>query len=123
MSTHERAFAIAAPPQLIWRTLRAEVQAGVQSGRATILHEEAPRRLDLDVHLGWGLRVRYTYQLTLRAQDTEVAVTVAPYGIRHALANILSLGRGATPYLLAVTQGLANLKTVAEAAAARSAPS
>ena len=114
MAEQERAFAIQAEPDLIWRLLRAEVKAGVDDGRARILREEVPRYLDLDVRLGWGLRVRYTYRISVQGTHTEIEARVVPYGIRFALANIVSLGRGATPHLLAVTQGLANLKAEAE---------
>ena len=39
---------------------------------------------------------------------------VTPYGLRHALANVLTFGRALTPHMLGVTQGLANLKAAAE---------
>ena len=91
----------------------------MESGRAEIVRQEAPRTLILDVRLGWGLRVRYDYLLTKASEHTEVAVTVAPYGIRHSLANIVSLGRGAAPYMLAITHGLVNLKEAAEYEARR----
>ena len=73
--------------------------------------------------MGWGLEVRYDYRITPPLGPTsgptgapcEVAVEVAPIGIRHAIANIFSMGRGAAPYLAAATQGLANLKESAEA--------
>ena len=114
MSANARAFAIQAPSDTVWRLLRDEVQAGVETGQARILHEEAPRFLDLEVRMGRGLGVRYTYALHVRDAHTEVVATVAPFGLRYAVANIFALGRGATPYLLAVTQGLANLKAAAE---------
>ena len=119
---HERVFAIAAPPNRIWRLLLDEVRQGVESGRAAIVRQEAPRALVLDVHLGRGLSVRYDYLLTplpRRTGETDqpqtaVAVRVAPYGVRHALANVVTLGRAMTPHMLAATQGLANLKAAAE---------
>ena len=117
MATHERAFAIHASPAIIWRMLLAEVEQGVVAGRAQIVHQEAPRRLDITVRLGWGLRVRYRYDIRRGPEHTEVAVDVTPFGLRHAFANIFALGRGTTPYLLATTQGLANLKIEAERAA------
>ena len=117
MAAHERAFAMHASPEIIWRTLLAEVEQGVGTGRAQIVHQEAPRWLDLTVRLGWGLRVRYQYRIRQTPDHTEVAVDVAPFGLRHAFANIFALGRGTTPYLLAASQGLANLKAEAERAA------
>lgn len=117
---NERAFAIEVEQDEIWRLLLEEVRLGVESGRAQIVHQEAPRALLLDIRLGWGLAVRYDYRLSplpRHAGDlpqTEAAVTVVPYGIRHALANIITFGRAITPYMLAVTQGLSNLKAAAE---------
>lgn len=117
---NERAFAILAPPERIWRTLLREVHAGVEGGRAEIVRQNAPRGLVVNVRIGWGLGVRYDYRLrptaqhTAEAPETEVAVTVDPYGMRHALANLITLGRAMTPHMLAATQGLANLKQVVE---------
>lgn len=119
---NERVFAIGADPDRIWRLLLDEAQLGVESGRAEIVRQEAPRTLLLDVRMGPGLGVRYEYRLTPQPRragqgdlrQTEVAVTVTPYGLRHALANVVTLGRALTPHMLGVTQGLANLKAAAE---------
>jgi len=123
---NERAFAIFAPPDRIWDTLLKEVRLGVDSGRAQIVRQEAPRNLLLDVRMGWGLCVRYEYRLSALSPEvaqnregTEVAVTVAPYGFRHAVANIITFGRALTPHMLGVTQGLSNLKQAVEADADR----
>lgn len=118
---NERAFAILAPPDRIWRTLLEEVQLGVESGRVEIVRQVAPRTILLDVRIGWGLAVRYDYRLSHGPEHapespvTEVAVAVTPYGFRHAMANIITFGRALTPHMLAVTQGLANLKQAVEA--------
>ena len=111
---NQRVFAIEAPPSRIWRTLLKEVREGVESGTATILREDAPELLELEVRMSRGLVVRYRYALVVNGPHTEVAVTVNPYGLRFAVANIFSLGRGVTPYMLAVTQGLSNLKASVE---------
>ncbi len=110
----ERAFAIDAPRDRIWNALLKEVRDGVESGVATILREERPRLLELDVQVARGLGIRYCYTLTVDVSHTEVAVRVYPYGIRFAIGNIMSLGRGRTSYMLAATQGLANLKASVE---------
>ena len=114
MARSERVFSISASPDLVWRTLLTEVQPGADADRARILHEEPPRYLRLDVPFGWSHGVIYDYRLRPVAAGCEVAVEVAPYGIRFAIGNIFSLGRGLTPYMLAVTQGLANLKEECE---------
>ena len=110
----ERAFAISASPQKIWRVLIKEVYSGVQLGRVTIIEERPYSFLELNVRLNKGLAVLYRYELIQSESYTEVSVTVEPYGIRYVLANIFSFGRGITPHMLAVTQGLANLKEVVE---------
>ena len=122
---NERVFAVHAPPDVIWRHLREEIAEGQTAGRVRIQHEEGPRQIVFWVRMGWGLEVRYDYRITVEPQQAsalgrsgpycEVSVEVNPIGIRHAFANMLALGRGATPYLLAATQGLANLKEIAEA--------
>ena len=114
----ERAFAVKAPPELIWRLLREEAQQGVDGGRAEILHPEAPRQMVLKVQMGWGLQVEYDYAIAIKAEHTEVSCRVRPHGVRHRMANLVSFGRGKSPYQLALTQGLANLKLEAEKAAA-----
>lgn len=128
----ERVFAMHAPPTVIWRHLRAEIAQGQTSDRVRIQHEEPPRQIVFWVRMGWGLEVRYDYRISEQpapapgTQRTssycEVSVEVSPVGIRHAFANVLALGRGSTPYLLAATQGLANLKETAEADPAAKPP-
>lgn len=119
MANYERAFGIHAPPEVIWRILIEEIQQGVDAGRARIDHQERPRSITFIVKLGWGLSVRYQYQISVEVEHTEVAVDVTPFGFRHAVANVMSFGRGSTPLMIAATQGLANLKDEAEREAAR----
>ena len=128
----ERVFAIHAPPTVVWRHLRTEIADGQTSDRVRIQHEEPPRQIVFWVRMGWGLEVRYDYRISVEpapapgAQPVgpycEVSVEVSPVGIRNAFANVLALGRGTTPYLLAATQGLANLKQTAEADPAAKLP-
>ena len=128
----ERVFAIHAPPTVVWRHLRREIADGQTSDRVRIQHEEPPRQIVFWIRIGWGLEVRYDYRISVepaRARSVqptgpycEVSVEVSPVGIRHAFANVLALGRGIAPYLLAATQGLANLKQAAEADPAAKLP-
>ena len=119
MAKNERAFAIHAAPEVIWPILRAEIQEGIEGGRVSVEHEESPRRVAIWVQMGRGLAVRYDYRLSVQPEHTEVAVEVTATGLRHSISSIMSLGRSMTPYLVAVTQGLANLKDEAEREAAR----
>ncbi len=122
---NERVFGIHAPPSLVWRHLRAEIAEGQTSERVRIQHEDPPRQIVFWVRMGWGLEVRYDYCIDIKPAAAsemqraspycEVAVKVTPVGLRHAIANVLALGRGTVPYLMAATEGLANLKKVAEA--------
>ena len=114
MAGAEHAFEIEAPVEDIWRALRNEAQAGVDAGQAVLIAAERPRRLELDVAVGWGLTVRYAYKLSRSGDNSVVIVEVTPRGMRWALSNIITLGRGITPFSLAVTQGLANLKETVE---------
>ncbi len=111
---HPVTFAIQASPAAIWRVLLAEIDIGVAAGRARLRDLEAPRVLSVDVALGWGLRVRYHYTLTDRGRHTEVEASAAPSGIRYRVAAVLTLGRAARAYRLALAQGLANLKAALE---------
>ena len=114
VNKQERAFAINASPEKIWRALIEEVYGGVESGHVAIIQETPPRFLKLNVRLSRGLTVGYQYKLILSESYTEVSVSVEPYGIRYVLGNIFSFGRGITPHMLAATQGLANLKASVE---------
>ncbi len=119
MAKNERAFAIHASPEIIWKVLLAEIYEGIEAGRAELEHQEAPRSISIFVRLGRGLSVRYEYRISVEPEHTEVAVEITPFGFRHAVANIMSFGRGSTPLMVAATQGLANLKDQAEREAAR----
>ena len=132
LNRSERVFAIHATPAVVWRHLRAEIADGQTSDRVRIQHEEPLRQIVFWVRMGWGLEVRYDYRINVEsapapgAQRTppycQVSVEVSPVGLRHAFTNVLALGRGTTPYLLAATQGLANLKETAEADPATKLP-
>ena len=114
MAGAEHAFEIEAPVEDIWRALMNEAQAGVDAGQAVLIAAERPRRLELDVAVGWGLTVRYAYKLSRAGDNSVVIVELTPRGIRWAFSNILMLGRGITPFSLAAAQGLANLKEAVE---------
>ena len=114
MAAAEHVFEIDAPIEEVWRALRAEAEAGASAGRAAVLVDERPRRLALDVMMGWGMTVHYLYTLRRTGSGSQVTVAITPRGLRWALSNILMLGRGAAPFALAAAQGLANLKQTVE---------
>ena len=114
MPAAEHVFEIRAEPEAICAALRAEAEEGVRAGRATLLTEQRPWRLELDVELGWGLVVHYAYELRSAPGGAQVTAAITPRGLRWAFSNILMLGRGITPFSLAAAQGLANLKQTLE---------
>jgi hypothetical protein len=109
----ERAFAINAPPARIWDALTGDLAAG-DDARYHVERAVTPRELVLSVELQGGVRAQLTYTLIPRPDHTEVVATIAPQGLRYAVARLLTLGRVDTNYQLLLTQGLANLKQAVE---------
>ena len=114
MPAAEHVFEIHAPAEHIWRALREEADQGVDAGHVVVLVDERPRRLALDVAMGWGMTVHYAYEVRRAGGGSEVTVAITPRGLRWALSNIFMLGRGVSPFALAAAQGLANLKDTLE---------
>ena len=112
----EKAFAIKAPPEAIWRALTQEL---AEAGDETYDVDRAVtnQELSLRVTLDSGIRAGITYRLVPRDDHTEVIATLAPEGLRYAIYRLITLGRSDTNYALILVQGLANLKEAAEASA------
>ena len=109
----EKAFAVRAAPDAIWRALLADLESGDRS--AYEIEDSKPNeRLVLWVNLEGGGPARLTYRLVPRDDHTEVVATMEPQGLRYAFARILSFGRVNTNYELVLVQGLSNLKQAAE---------
>ena len=109
----EKAFAVRATPEVIWRALLADLEAGDRS--AYEVEDSKPNeQLVLWVSLERGVPARLTYRLIPRDDHTEVVATMEPQGLRYALARIVSFGRVNTNYEIVLVQGLANLKQAAE---------
>ena len=109
----EKAFAVRAAPDAIWRALLADLQSGDRS--AYEIEDSKPNEeLALWVNLEGGIAARLTYRLIPRDDHTEVVATMEPQGIRYAFARIVSFGRVNTNYELVLVQGLSNLKQAAE---------
>jgi hypothetical protein len=108
----EKAFAINAPPETIWRALTGEL-ATADEGAVDIEYQRPYESLVLRVRLG-GVPARITYTLTPRVEHTEVVATMEPEGLRYAFFKVITLGKGDTNYELLLAQGLANLKQAVE---------
>jgi hypothetical protein len=111
----EKAFAINATPEAIWRALTGELQVGDASGYE--IEESVPNeRLSLWVDVQPGVRARLTYAITPRGDHTEVAATMEPEGLRYTIFRMITLGRAEVNYELMLVEGLANLKSAVESA-------
>ena len=109
----EKAFAVHAAPDAIWRALLADLESGDRS--AYEIEDSKPNeQLVLWVNLEGSIPARLTYRLNPRDDHTEVVATMEPQGLRYTFARIVSFGRVNTNYELVLVQGLANLKQAAE---------
>jgi hypothetical protein len=115
----EKAFAIEAPPEVIWEALWADLSQGDAS-----LYEldgsAWPHRLELKVNLS-GVRCALVYTLTPMEQPgmTEVAADLTPLSKRYGLYFLLTFGHIKRNYEMLLVSGLANLKAHVEGGAAQ----
>jgi carbon monoxide dehydrogenase subunit G len=109
----EKAFAIHAEPARIWRALTEELQAA-DPGAYEIERSDPPSLLTVRVQVQGGVTARITYRLIPRPEHTEVVATMEPEGVGYGFFRLITLGRSDTGYEMALVQGLANLKQVAE---------
>jgi len=117
----EKAFAINATPEAIWRALTDELQ--VDDAAAYEIEQSIPNELlALWVDIQPGVRARITYRLTPRDGHTEVTATMEPEGLRYVIFRMLTLGRAEVNYELMLAEGLANLKRAVENGAAGAEP-
>jgi len=109
----EKAFAIKAAPDAIWRALTGELEAG--AGATYTVERAVPNELlSLWVDLQRGIRANITYRLVPHDDHTEVIATMAPEGFRYGLFRMFTLGRYDTNCEVLLVQGLANLKEAVE---------
>jgi hypothetical protein len=109
----EKAFAINATPEVIWRALTSELEGAV--GEHYRVEQTVPSELlSLWVRLNFGIEANLTYRLIPREGHTEVVATMEPGGFRYGLFRILTFGRGDTNYELLLVEGLSNLKRAVE---------
>jgi hypothetical protein len=109
----EKAFAIHATPEQIWRALTGELDVA-DDGAYEIERSVPNELLSLWVTVQAGIRARLTYTITPQGEYTEVSATMEPEGLRYALFRMLTLGRAEVNYEIALVEGLANLKRAVE---------
>jgi hypothetical protein len=111
----EKAFAIQASPQAIYSAIEAELaEAWSHEGDTfQVLRREPGRAIDLRVTIG-GVPCWLTYRIEQGAGHSEVVARLTPFGLKHALFRIVTLGQSRQGYEVALVQGLANLKAAVE---------
>ena len=111
--TLEKAFAINATPEAIWRALTGELEVA-DAATYTIERAIPNEQLSLWVNLMGGVRAVLSYTLVPRDGHTEVVATMVPQGLRYAIFRIITLGRADTNYEIVLVEGLSNLKAAVE---------
>lgn len=108
----EKAFAIRATPEEIWRALLGEIDAA-EPGSHVVERCEPPQLLGLRLAIA-GVPALLTYRLTPQTGYTEVAARLEPSGLRYALFQFFTLGRFGGGFEVLLVEGLANLKRAVE---------
>ena len=111
----EKAFAINAPPREIFAAIERDLAGASEHAGDTfeVLRREPDRSIDLRVTIG-GVPCWLTYRLSPRESDTEVVAVLTPFGLKHTLFRIMTLGLRDQGFEMALVQGLANLKADVE---------
>lgn len=114
--TIEKAFAITAPPQVIYDAIAGDLaSASEHEGDVfSIVRQEPPHRLDLQVTIS-GVPCALTYEIIPRGADCEVVATLEPRGFKYALLKIMTLGfTHDHGFEVVLVEGLRNLKAAVE---------
>ncbi len=112
----EKAFAIAATPEVIWDALWSEL---TEDGTSYELQRTTwPSRLQIEVDLS-GVQCLLTYTLTPmpEAGFTEVSASLEPLSKRYSLYYLITFGHFKRNYEMLLVTGLANLKAHVEGTA------
>jgi hypothetical protein len=113
----EKAFAIEAPPEVIWDALWSDLSEGDESAYQ-LEGSTWPTRLQLNVDMS-GVRCLLTYTLTPMpdSASTEVAAALEPLSKRYSLYYLVTFGHIKRNYEMLLVTGLANLKAHVEGTA------
>jgi len=111
----EKAFAIRAEPRTIYDAIERDIKAAdVHEGDTfAIMRRDPPRSLELRVTIG-GVPCWLTYVLEPKADHTEVAARLTPFGWKYTLFRIMTFGMRDQGYEIALVEALANLKAEVE---------
>ena len=114
----EKAFAIQASPQAIYAAIEAELAEAWPNEGDTfqVLRRQPGRAIDLRVTIG-GVPCWLTYRIEEAQGHAEVVAQLTPFGLKHALFRVLTLGQSRQGFEVVLVQGLANLKAAVEGGA------
>lgn len=111
----EKAFAIRADAQVIYDAIERDLHAADahEGDTFAILRRDPPRSLELRVTIG-DVPCWLTYILEPKADHTEVAARLTPFGWKYTLFRIMTFGMRDQGYEIALVEALANLKAEVE---------
>ena len=108
--TIEKAFAIKAPPDVIWDALWTDLAEGDES-LYNLEGSSRPARLQLKVDMsGVDCLLTYTLRPMQEQEFTEVAASLEPMSKRYSLYYLLTFGHIKRNYEMLLVEGLVNLK-------------
>ena len=111
----EKAFAIRAEPQVIYDAIERDLNMADEHEGDTfaVVRRDPPRSLELRVTIG-GVPCWLTYILEPKADHTEVAARLTPFGWKYTFFRIMTFGMRDQGYEIALVEALANLKAEVE---------
>jgi hypothetical protein len=111
----EKAFAIHASPAEIFAAIERDLGDAAEHAGDTfeIVRRDPPRQLEMRVTIG-GIPCWLTYVLEEKADHTEVAARLTPFGWKYTFFRIMTFGMRDQGYEIALVEALANLKAEVE---------
>lgn len=111
----EKAFAIHADAREIYAAIERDLADAAEHAGDTfeIVRRDPPRSLELRVTIG-GVPCWLTYLLDEKADHTEVAARLTPFGWKYTFFRIMTFGMRDQGYEIALVEALANLKAEVE---------
>jgi hypothetical protein len=111
----EKAFAIHAAPREIYAALERDLADAAEHEGTTheVLRRERDRSIELRVTIGI-VPCLLRYRIAPAAAHTEVIASLAPYGWKYAVFQMVTLGMRRSIFEFALVDALANLKAAVE---------
>ena len=111
----EKVFAINAAPREIYAALERDLAEAAEHEGTTheVLRRDRDRSIDLRVTIGI-VPCLLRYRIEPAAGRAEVIASLAPYGWKYAVFQLVTLGMRRSIFEFALVDALANLKTAVE---------